>query len=339
MTVYDDIARGFNPLKGLEDSARINLEGAHLKHQMDAAERKEGIAAEDRQNKLNQQAFENNLDVQKLLGSMDEKQREQFQQSMEDIVKIGDFVESQPDPQAAYQRALPYLQQKYPDSSFPKQYDAESMAMLRAMVTPIKELFANETYGAPVEGLDSEGKPAFFQANKEGDIKPVKGYTPLAEALGMGKSELTVTQQVNNEMIDAARRSLKARNLDPSKIKENLQEYGSTGRINSDYDPQLSRLIKLALKRKAGEDPEFEELFARYYGGQEAVSTSIKKQENREKLHEDEKGNVVSRYHDIPGAPVMMEKPPLPGARMAPDGLWYIEDPDRPGDFLQVIEE
>ena len=303
MTVYDDIARGFNPLQGLEDSARINLEGAQLKHEMDTAEKKGQIQAEDRQNKLNQQSFENTMEVQELMSSMDEEQRKRFQQSVEDMARIGDFVENQPEPEVAYQRALPYLAQKYPDSDFPKQYDHESMAMLRAMVTPIKELFANDTFGAPVKALDEAGNPAFIQANKEGEVKPVEGYVPLSQQLGMS-SKLTTAQQVNNEMIDAARRSLESRNLDPGKIKENTQEYGSTGRINSDYDPQLSKLLNLALKRKAGEDPEFEGLFGKYYGGQTTGQGT--------------------------------EQPPVPGARKAPDGLWYVEDPNNPGGFLRV---
>lgn len=318
MTLYDEIARGFNPLKGLEDSARINLEGAHLKHQMDAAEKKEGMAAEDRQNKLNQQAFENNLDVQKLIGSMDEKQREQFQRSMEDIVKIGDFVESQPDPQAAYQKALPYLQQKYPDSSFPKQYDSESMAMLRAMVTPLKQLFANETYGAPVEGLDNEGNPAFFQANKEGDVKPIDDYVPLSQRLGM--SDVTPAQGAKNEAIDIARRALRSRNLDQDKIKSATQQYTDTGRTNQDYDPQLSGLLKLALTRKVGEDPEFEALYGQFYGKSAP-----------------QEGPVGGTQEGTTGGTQQgEEQPPIQGARKAPDGNWYIEDPNNPGKYLRV---
>lgn len=36
------------------------------------------------------------------------------------------------------------------------------------------------------------------------------------------------------------------------------------------------------------------------------------------------------------GAPAADKEPPMPGARLAPDGQWYIPDPKRPGKFLRV---
>jgi hypothetical protein len=31
------------------------------------------------------------------------------------------------------------------------------------------------------------------------------------------------------------------------------------------------------------------------------------------------------------------EQPPVPGARKAPDGQWYVNDPTRPGGYLRVV--
>jgi hypothetical protein len=36
-------------------------------------------------------------------------------------------------------------------------------------------------------------------------------------------------------------------------------------------------------------------------------------------------------------APIQVE-PPVLGARLAPDGKWYVPDPDRPGKYLLVVE-
>ncbi|MCU7862428.1 MAG: hypothetical protein KZQ92_00440 [Candidatus Thiodiazotropha sp. (ex Lucinoma borealis)] len=306
MSLYDQIAKGFNPLQGLESAANVNLKGAQLKHEFEKAARKDEIAADDRQNKLNQKAFENSIKVQKLVASMDEKQRERFRESVEDMVKLGDFVESQPDPQAAYRGALPHIKKLYPDADLPAEYDPESMAQLRALATPIDKLFQGETYGAPVKGLDSDGNPAFFQSNREGDIKPVEGYVPLSQKLGMSK--LTGAQEARNLTIDQARRALKSRNLDQAKIRAATQQYTDTGRSNQDYDPQLSGLLKAALTRKVGDDPEFEKLYGQFYGNQTAPNQEVE------------------------------ATAPLAGARQAPDGYWYIPDPDRPGGFLQVVE-
>ena len=31
------------------------------------------------------------------------------------------------------------------------------------------------------------------------------------------------------------------------------------------------------------------------------------------------------------------QTPPVAGARLAPDGKWYVADPDRPGKYLLVV--
>jgi hypothetical protein len=38
---------------------------------------------------------------------------------------------------------------------------------------------------------------------------------------------------------------------------------------------------------------------------------------------------------DYPKTPADM--PPVPGARKAPDGYWYLPDPTRPGKYLRLV--
>jgi hypothetical protein len=33
------------------------------------------------------------------------------------------------------------------------------------------------------------------------------------------------------------------------------------------------------------------------------------------------------------------EAPPVPGARKAPDGLWYAPDPERKGKYLRIMQQ
>ncbi|MEW8351963.1 MAG: hypothetical protein AB2689_00045 [Candidatus Thiodiazotropha taylori] len=305
MDLYKELAKGFNVGEGLADSASFNLKGKKLAYEM-AAEK------DSLQDEQTQQMFENKLKIQKLMNSMDDTKREQFKAQIEDFVKIGDWIENQPDKQAAYQQALPKLIEKYPDAKFSDTYNPLESEILRSLVRPTDKLFESESYGRPIEGQDSEGNPAFFQANKSGEVKKVEDYVPLLELLGKRKP-LTSNQLAGNITTDIARRALKSRNLSQEQIKAATQQYTDTGRSNPAYDPQLSSILREALSRKVGDDPEFEELYLQFYGKPPEDTQSVE-------------------------STVETEQPPVQGARKAPDGNWYVEDPDRPGKYLQVVQ-
>ncbi|MCG7868379.1 MAG: hypothetical protein JAY74_18690 [Candidatus Thiodiazotropha taylori] len=312
MSLYQILAQGLNPGAGAVDAAKINLQGQKMAHEIESEKQRQAVAAEDRQNDIKQQAFENKLKIQKLMDNVDKDKREQFRKQMEDFVKVADWIESQPDKQAAYEQALQQLKSQHPDLKFPEKYDSQQTAILKAIVQPTDKLFESGSYGRPIEGQDSEGNPAFFQANKSGEVKKVEDYVPLLELLGKRKP-LTPNQLAGNLTTDIARRALKSRNLSQEQIKAATQQYTDTGRSNPAYDPQLSSILREALSRKVGDDPEFEELYLQFYGKPPEDTQSVE-------------------------STVETEQPPVQGARKAPDGNWYVEDPDRPGKYLQVVQ-
>lgn len=75
------------------------------------------------------------------------------------------------------------------------------------------------------------------------------------KAVGEPKS-LTPMQRVRNAEIDAARRKIEG--LDPETIKAKTQRFSATGRENPQYDDQLANRVRLASKRKVGEDDWFD---------------------------------------------------------------------------------
>lgn len=75
------------------------------------------------------------------------------------------------------------------------------------------------------------------------------------EAVGEPKG-LTPMQRVRNAEIDVARRKIEG--LDPEAIKAKTQRFSATGRENPQYDDQLANRLRLANKRKVGEDDWFD---------------------------------------------------------------------------------
>lgn len=69
-------------------------------------------------------------------------------------------------------------------------------------------------------------------------------------------SPLTSSQRVKNTEIDVARRKIAA--LSPDDIKIMTSKTTATGRANPKYDPQLASRVKLAGKRKFGDDPAYD---------------------------------------------------------------------------------
>jgi len=99
-------------------------------------------------------------------------------------------------------------------------------------------------------------------------------YQPDQTALG-GRREIgraprsiaktggpTLAQDANNAEIDAARQRILSLNLTPAEIKRRSDP------AEPNYDPQMGRLVRMATQRKrAGEDPGFNEAWSRVYGG------------------------------------------------------------------------
>jgi hypothetical protein len=112
---------------------------------------------------------------------------------------------------------------------------------------------------------------------------------------------LTPAQQANNDEIDAARKAIA--NLSREDVIKRTQQYTATGRENPNYDPYLASMVRKATQRKVGNDQEFESVYQTFFG----------------------KG---SDHAD--------DQPPRPDAKKAPDGNWYIPDPNRPGKYVRV---
>lgn len=75
------------------------------------------------------------------------------------------------------------------------------------------------------------------------------------DAVGEPK-DLTPMQRVRNAEIDAARKRIEG--LDQETIKAKTQKFSATGRENPQYDDQLTNRVRLANKRKVGEDDWFD---------------------------------------------------------------------------------
>jgi hypothetical protein len=54
-------------------------------------------------------------------------------------------------------------------------------------------------------------------------------------------------------------------------------------------------------------------------------------------FHIDTKGQLQSELATLRDR-IDGEQPPLPGARKAPDGHWYLPDPMRPGKYLRLVK-
>lgn len=90
-------------------------------------------------------------------------------------------------------------------------------------------------------------------------INNLDASTGLTEARTNAVGEpkgLTSMQKVRNAEIDAARRKIEG--LDSETIKAKTQRYSATGRENPQYDDQLATRVRLANKRKVGDDDWFD---------------------------------------------------------------------------------
>lgn len=74
---------------------------------------------------------------------------------------------------------------------------------------------------------------------------------------GAGVRSLTPAQEANNKQIEISRR--KVAGMTPDEIKRKTRRYGDTGRDNPEYDGTLANHVRLANKRKIGQDDWFDE--------------------------------------------------------------------------------
>lgn len=68
--------------------------------------------------------------------------------------------------------------------------------------------------------------------------------------------QISGSQRVQNHEIDAARRVLAG--MTPEDIKKKTAKFTNTGRDNPDYDATLATRVRLAAKRKYGDDDWFD---------------------------------------------------------------------------------
>lgn len=126
----------------------------------------------------------------------------------------------------------------------------------------------------------------------------------LEKKLGAGGG-LTVPQRRTNDAIDAARQQLTGMSQDD--ILRKTQSSLSSGRVNPEFDVNLSRAAKLATSRKYGEDPEHDKFSA---GKSDANAAANVQAEIAKKFSADK---AMSGYRLGPidpkkGLPVVLDK-------------------------------
>jgi hypothetical protein len=94
------------------------------------------------------------------------------------------------------------------------------------------------------------------------DIADAKGDIALQIAAmrngGSQEPKITPTQKMHNFEIDKAREIVAS--LSPDEIKKKTAKFTNTGRENPDFDPNLANRVRIASKRKVGDDPEFDQV-------------------------------------------------------------------------------
>lgn len=103
----------------------------------------------------------------------------------------------------------------------------------------------------------AEGRDAVKDSQFDRELEVKRQRNSVLEAQGnKGPRGLTPQQERANLEIDAARSALAG--MDPEEIKRRTANFTATGRENPDFDPNLSRAMKLAGRRKVGQDDHFD---------------------------------------------------------------------------------
>lgn len=128
---------------------------------------------------------------------------------------------------------------------------------------------------AAIYGKENEAKNNLRQAALDTRLTIAEQKLSTAEEIAKGKGDialalggmrqdardnppLTPTQKMKNKEIDIARRKIEG--LSPADIKKRTQKTSDTGRDNPDYDAQLAGRVRMASRRKVGDDPFFDDL-------------------------------------------------------------------------------
>ena len=111
-----------------------------------------------------------------------------------------------------------------------------------------------DLYGAKIDNLDARSDLAAARTDAVGDEKP-----------------LSKVQQARNLAIDAARKAIEG--LDAKALRTKTQKFSATGRENPEYDDQLANRVRMAGKRKVGNDDWFD----RQLGTDDAQSAAAPK--------------------------------------------------------------
>lgn len=104
------------------------------------------------------------------------------------------------------------------------------------------------------------GKFDFISNKVTGDIVRTNDQTGTAEVVipsGEAKNRpLSLAQEATNKQIEISRARIAG--MSPEEIRRRTSKATDTGRPNEDYDPMLAQHVRLANKRKYGNDPNFD---------------------------------------------------------------------------------
>jgi hypothetical protein len=171
-----------------------------------------------------------------------------------------------------------YVAPKNPDGSFgqPTFYKPDQIMHEHIRATKARLAAINPEYGERfVSWLDTQSKREDDRADRLGqkayvanrdsvkdnqferELEVKRQRNSVLEAQGNKPPRgLTPQQDRANLEIDAARAALAG--MDPAEIKRKTANFTATGRENPDFDPNLSRAMKLAGRRKVGQDDHFD---------------------------------------------------------------------------------
>jgi hypothetical protein len=195
--------------------------------------------------------------IQDIYSSLDDRQRESAMRDLEVFASLLKVVKGAPPErrEEAYRRAREIAIKRGADpAQIPEAYDETFIDLKIAEVLGAAEVLAQG------QGFTlSEGQTRFGPDGQ-----------PIASLPKSPGGDLTPAQRANNVEIAAARKAIlsnpKYRNLDAEKIARFTTETRSSGLDNPDYDANLATLLRRALQRKVGDDPEFERLYRQWYG-------------------------------------------------------------------------
>lgn len=114
--------------------------------------------------------------------------------------------------------------------------------------------------------------------------------------------------------------------------EETKRKVAAADANRKDYEAETDRLLKLGNSENLGPEikPVIKQLIAGMIAAGEPPSGGLGEVEPIEDELDSGAGLAPN------GQPPMGEEPPVPGAQKAPDGQWYVENPQSPGSWLRV---